>query len=234
MIGDPLGEVLDASLRVDDLADDTVPAGDRERLALARRRFGVSLPPPFAARPARPAELPVRPAGAGDGAAIAAVQRRAWRVRYRGLLSDAFLDRLDFSYLGGYWSARAAVAPTRRHRLIVAGRPGEVHGVVDVGPARDADAPRGADGLATWGEVRSLYLDPTVFGCGVGPALLDAAVAALAREEPDRLVLWVVEGNVAARSFYERRGWTADGATKVTAVADEELVEVRYARAAPG
>lgn len=236
MIGDPIAEVLDVSRRVDDAHADTVAPVDRDRALLARRRFGVALSPPLVPRPADPAALPIRPGGPHDAAAVAAVQRRAWRVRYRGLLSDAFLDELDFSYLGAYWSGRAAVAPTPRHRLLVAGRPGEVHGLVDVGPARDDDAPRGDDGLATWGEVRSLYLDPTVFGSGLGAALLDAAVATLRADDrtSDRLVLWVVDGNAPARRFYERHGWTADGATKTTPVADEELAEVRYARPAPG
>jgi len=233
VIGDPIAEVLDVALRVDDTRGDHVERVDRDRALLARRRFGVALPPPLVPRPADPASLPVRPGGPTDGAAIAAVQRRAWRVRYRGLLSDAFLDDLDLGYLGAYWTGRATVAPTPRHRLLVAGRPGEVHGVVDVGPTRDADAPRGADGLATWGEVRSLYVDPTVLGAGLGSALLDAAVAALADDDPERLVLWVVEGNYPARAFYERHGWRADGSTQVVPVADEELAEVRYVRDPP-
>ncbi|HMJ78182.1 MAG TPA: GNAT family N-acetyltransferase [Iamia sp.] len=229
MIRDPLEEVLGASLRaVDDATVDDVDRGDLRDLRLARRRFEVALPPPFVPVPPEPAALPLRPAGPGDGAALAAVQRRAWRRGYRGLLSDRFLDDLDFSYLGAYWTGRATVSPTPRHRLLVAGPRGEVHGMVDVGPARDDDAPLGPDGLPAPGEVRSLYVDPSVQGRGLGAALLAAAEAELAGQGSVELVLWVVEGNAAARRFYERRGWVADGIRKVTPVADEELVEVRY------
>ncbi len=195
-------------------------------LRLARRRFGVGLPPPFVERPGEPATLRIRPGGASDGAAIAAVQRRSWRVSYRGLISDRFLDGLDFSYLGAYWCGRAAVSPGPRHRLLVAGRPGEVHGVVDTGPSREADA-AAADG---WGEVRSLYLDPTVIGRGLGSVLLQAAEGQLRDAGFASALLWVVDGNGPARRFYERHGWEADGATKRTPVADEVLAEVRYGR----
>ena len=229
MIRDPLEEVLGASLRAaDDAVVGTVDPGALRDLHLARRRFGVALPPPFVPVPGTPAALPQRLAGPGDGAAIAAVQRRAWREGYRGLVSDAFLDDLDFSYLGAYWTGRATVSPTPRHRLLVAGSRGEVHGVVDAGPARDDDGPTGPDGLPATGEVRSLYVDPSVQGRGLGGVLLAAAIAVLVAQGSAELVLWVVEGNVRARRFYERRGWAADGGRKVTAVADEALPEVRY------
>lgn len=231
MIRDPLEEVLGASLRAaDDATVDDVDPGDLRDLRLARRRFGVALPPPFVPVPASPGAAPVRPAGPTDGAAIAAVQRRAWRTGYRGLLADAFLDDLDFSYLGAYWTGRATISPTPRHRLLVAGGRGEVHGVVDAGPDRDAGGPVASDGLAATGEVRSLYVDPSAQGGGLGAALLAAAVAELVDQACHELILWVVEGNERARRFYERRGWSADGGRKVTPVGDGGLAEVRYRR----
>lgn len=239
MIRDPLEEVLGASLRAaDDATVQSVDASDLRDVRLARRRFGVALPPPFVAVPSAPADLPPRPADPGDGAAIAAVQRRAWRRSYRGLLSDRFLDDLDFSYLGAYWAGRASVSPTPRHRLLVAGPRGEVHAAVDLGPSRDSGAALGPDGLPVIGEVRSLYVDPSLHGRGLGSSLLATAVHELEAQGCPEAVLWVVEGNAPARRLYERWGWRADGGRKVTPVADEELVEVRYRRvlgpAAPG
>jgi GNAT superfamily N-acetyltransferase len=100
--------------------------------------------------------------------------------------------------------------------------------VVDAGPARDDDGPVLDDGLPATGEVRSLYLDPTVQGGGLGRALLDAAVADLVGRGAPDVVLWVVEGNAGARRFYEREGWRADGARRTRDVADHPVGEVRY------
>ncbi len=231
MIRDPLEEVLGASLRApDDATVDTVAAGDLRDLRLARRRFGVSLPPPFVTAPRVPGDLPVRLAGPGDGAAIAAVQRRSWRHGHRGLVPDADIEGLDLTYLAGYWSGRAAVSPTPRHRVLVAGARGEVHGAVDVGPAQDDEGPRGADGLPTAGEIRNLFVDPGAEGGGLGSALLAAATDALAAQGCVELVLWVLEGNLRARRLYERRGWVADGGERPSSVAAGTLSEVRYRR----
>ncbi len=234
MIGDPWREVLDIALRTpDDAGPNDVAPADRAALELARRRFGVGLPPPYARPPTDPAELPIRPAGSGDGPAIAVIQRRAWRARYRGLLSDAFLDALDLSYLGPYWSGRAAVSPSRRHRLLVAGSPGQVFAAVDTGPSRDDDDEVAPDGTPITGELRSFYVDPTVIELGLGSVLHGQALDALVASGFTGATLWVVEGNAPARSFYEAKGWRADGATTITPVESEELHEVRYRYAAP-
>jgi GNAT superfamily N-acetyltransferase len=100
--------------------------------------------------------------------------------------------------------------------------------VTDTGPTRDDDGRVDGDGTARTGEVRSVYVDPTVVGAGLGSALLHAAVASLAGAGFTDAVLWVVEGNTRARVFYERWGWRPDGARKRTPVEDEHLDEVRY------
>lgn len=226
MIRDPLREVLDAALTTpDDATVDEVAPALVASLRLARRRFGVALPPPFAPRPPDPAGLPIRPGGPTDGAAVAAVERRAWRQGYRGVVSDGFLDGLDLSYLGPYWTGRAAVPPSPRHHLLVAGPPGEVHAAIDTGPARHDEVGPAA---TTTGEVRSLHVDPTVEGHGVGSALLGAAESALVAAGFTEATLWVVEGHARARRFYERRGWVPDGATQVVMAGPERLDEVRY------
>jgi len=231
VIRDPLEEVLGASLRAaDDATLDDLDPGDLRDLRLARRRFGVALPPPFVPVPRSPADLPLRPAGTADGAAIAAVSRRAWRHGYRGLLPDAFLDQLDLTYLGAYWAGRTTISPTPRHRVLAAGPPGEVHGAVDVGPARDDDGPLAADGRPAAGEVRDLFVDPSVQGAGLGAALLDAAVAVVVAQGCSDLVLWVLEGNARARRLYKAVGWSADGGSRPSTVGDGDRREVRYRR----
>ena len=44
------------------------------------------------------------------------------------------------------------------------------------------------------------------------------------------MVLWVVPGNARARRFYERSGWSADGAERVAEVNGVTVPECRYAK----
>ncbi len=60
-----------------------------------------------------------------------------------------------------------------------------------------------------WGHLAKLYVLPSHAGRGIGSTLHDAAVTQLAARGYDMLWLWVLEGNLAARRMYERRGWIA-------------------------
>ncbi len=221
-----MGEVLSTVRRVD---RGEPSAADRRTLALARRRFAVALPPPFASPVADDAAAPVRPALVGDGAAIAAVKWRAYRLAYRGVLPDAFLDELGFHPGPAWWIDLAAHPASAGHRALVAGRPGEVHGACAVGPNRDGELG------GRVGEVRQLYVDPTAAGRGLGRRLLDAGLEALGAAGYDDVRLWVISANQRARRFYEGQGWEEDGTTKRWVLEPEGVVfdEVRY-RYGPG
>lgn len=220
MIQDPADDLLGIVRR----SGKTPGSTDRREMDLIRRRFGLSLPPPFVEVPADGESMAVRRAVAVDGPAIAAVKWRSWRLAYRGLLPEAFLDDLDVVPPSGYWIARALMPPSPRHHLFVAGRPGTVLGLADVGPWRHA----GLD-PATTGELNVLYVDPVVQRRGIGRALLDAAVRQARVSGPAELALWVAEGNAGARHFYETAGWVCDGAKqRVELGPGVALDEARY------
>jgi ribosomal protein S18 acetylase RimI-like enzyme len=78
--------------------------------------------------------------------------------------------------------------------------------------------------LAFWGGVLShLYLEPRVFGRGVGDALFEHAK----QLRPDGFDFWVFQDNTRARRFYERHGCRAVEFT--TGESNEEKTpDVRY------
>jgi GNAT superfamily N-acetyltransferase len=199
MIQDPSDELLGAVRR----SGDAPSPADRAAVELVRRRFGLSLPLPFAAVPAPEDGVPVRAAVAVDGPAMAATKWRSWRLAYVGILPDEFLDRLAVYPPAGYWTGRAAVPPTNRHGLFVAGARGTVVGVASVEPERD-----GPDRAS---DLKVLYIDPLVQRRGIGRALVDAAIAHARTTGTAELRLWVAERNTDARGFYEATGWEADG-----------------------
>ena len=199
---------------------------ERAQAALVRRRFGLSLPPPFADPLASGDDRPpVRPAVPTDGAAVAAVKWRTFGVSYRGVLPDDFLDRRDVVPPPSAWVNRATLPPSRQHVLLVWGRPGEVHGYVDTGPARDDDTDP-----ARTGEVREIYVDPSAQRRGGGALLLDAAIGRLAAAGLDDCRLWVMAANTAGRAFYADQGWAPDGAAKQVALGSSTIEELRYRR----
>ncbi|EIP85993.1 acetyltransferase, GNAT family protein [Burkholderia humptydooensis MSMB43] len=83
-----------------------------------------------------------------------------------------------------------------------------------------------------WG----VYVAPAARRLGVGAALLDAALAAAA-QTVEQVTLAVIDGNGAARAFYERHGFVAYGveprALKGANGYADELLMMRFLPSAP-
>lgn len=84
---------------------------------------------------------------------------------------------------------------------------------------------------ASAGEVTGIYVAPEAWGRGGGLLLMDGARANLRAAGFATAGPWVIEDNLRARRFYERLGWTADGARRVDDRGDFVLLEVRYTTA---
>jgi GNAT superfamily N-acetyltransferase len=79
---------------------------------------------------------------------------------------------------------------------------------------------------APW--IDGLYVVPEAWGTGVSGELHGVAIEALRNAGVERAQLWVLEHNRRARRFYERRGWLADGSTRVVEYPPHPL-DVGYA-----
>jgi lincosamide nucleotidyltransferase A/C/D/E len=196
-------------------------ASDHADMSVLRDRLGVSLPPPYVV--ASGGE-PIRRASADDAAALVVVRHRSWLSAYDGVMPKAVLDALDPGAALAMMFPLVSQLPSPRHCALVAGEPGSVIGEAVMGPSLDAADP---ENLAV---IYQLYVDPNAFGLGIGKRLLDAAVDWLREPERafDELTLWVLEGNVGARRFYEREGWRADGARKTETQPEGSFTSVRY------
>jgi GNAT superfamily N-acetyltransferase len=76
--------------------------------------------------------------------------------------------------------------------------------------------PEGRGFAATRDEwLDGLYVRPEFWGTGVAGELHDRAVAAVRAAGCETARLWVLQANVRARRFYERRGWAPDGSSRV-------------------
>ncbi|MFI5755022.1 GNAT family N-acetyltransferase [Streptomyces sp. NPDC051569] len=159
-----------------------------------------------------------------DCAAVATVRVRGWRFAYAGLMPQPYLDAMSVEED----TARRREYLTRGDRRVVdlvAERDGRIAGWGCYGPSRDEDAPAGA------AEVYALYVLPERLSTGVGRALMDALLSRTASEGYPALLLWVLAENDRARRFYEKAGFTPDGAAEPYDVGGVAVPEVRYARA---
>ena len=69
------------------------------------------------------------------------------------------------------------------------------------------------DSATIAGEIFALYVLKDYYGKGVGQQLIQAAFAAL--DGYQEIILWVLEDNKRAISFYEKMGFVFDGEEKV-------------------
>jgi ribosomal protein S18 acetylase RimI-like enzyme len=165
--------------------------------------------------------LKIRGAGPEDAPDIATLHVRAWRAAYPGIVPDEVLARLSIPDRSARWREQLADGPEQQ-RTLVAEDQGAVVGFVAMGPNRDPFADPGT------AEVYAIYVDPELWGRGIGSSLLARGVEELRGAGHPSATLWVLAANEPARRFYESRGWEADGSTKLYPAGDVELAEVRY------
>lgn len=230
VVADPTADLLRLVTQHGDPPPDTATRAEVRTAELIRRRFGAALPPPFAGSPAD--DEPIRTATAHDGAAIAAIKWRAFGANYRGgVLADDFLDQRDIVPPASFWIGRAMLPPTRRHRLLVWGRPGVVFGYLDAGPVHPDDVdPTQPES----GEVYELYVDPSAQGRGGGGRLLAAAEAWFRDVGYERAELSTLVTNPAAQAFYRNQGWESTGRVIPVDLGVVAFEELRFARTLAG
>lgn len=133
----------------------------------------------------------VRRATLEDAEAAGAVHAKSARAAYAGVAADDWRG-FDDDVRAGQW--RTFVASGEEGFVCEVG--GSVVGVASIAERADGG-----------GELGTLYVVPSAWGTGAGPALLAAAEEALARRFGEA-TLNVLVSNTRARRFYERHGWT--------------------------
>ncbi|MDA8373775.1 MAG: GNAT family N-acetyltransferase [Actinomycetota bacterium] len=147
----------------------------------------------------------IRAARQADAEGIGTVHVRSWQAVYHGHFPQDFLDRLDPAERAKGWRAYLGKEMGERESLLVSEVDGGIAGFASSGPAREGEDDEG--------EVRAIYLLPEYWGRGLGSELMAASLRELAQAGFTKAMLWVLEANLGARSFYEATGWSlADGA----------------------
>jgi GNAT superfamily N-acetyltransferase len=161
----------------------------------------------------------VRLATQDDATRIAALHAASWRIAYRGILSDAYLNAGIVAERTAAWSRRLAVPESGQHVLVA-----ELNDTLaGFACALGASDPR-------WGtRLDNLHVAPTLHRRGVGARLLTAVAEWSSTQWPDHgLWCWVLKPNVTARRFYALLGGVESGEGVWYSPDGGTLTRIRY------
>jgi GNAT superfamily N-acetyltransferase len=135
-----------------------------------------------------------------DASAGAALHIACWQEAYAGIVDrDVLAARTnDLAERTERWRGFLSDGPPQ---WLAVAEDGELIGWSSAGPGRDDDIDLDL-------ELFAIYVRAAHYGTGVAARLLVAAIG----DAP--AYLWVFEANGRARAFYERHGFTPDGARK--------------------
>ena len=162
--------------------------------------------------------ITIRAAHSRDAAEIARIHVEAWRDTYAALLPADYLARMDSRMEAARWGRAAS---HRMENTLVADADGEVAGYAIIGPAR-------GQYTDPTGEIYALYIETDWRERGIGRALVEAAFDRFRKRGMTQAIIWCLEGNFAARGFYERCGGRFLPSGKIEEVAGMPLPTVGY------
>ena len=150
----------------------------------------------------RGTRISIRRAYAADGETIAHIINAAWRVAYRGIVPQGYLDTLDEIPRESRLAEGLQKTPTLRYYLLEEN--GLPVGAASLHPTHDKD-------LTNTAEFTFFYLHPRVWRRGYGRLLLDRLKADARQRGFRQICCWVLKENTRAISFYESQGMLRDG-----------------------
>ena len=161
----------------------------------------------------------IRKATVIDAYDIARIHVNTWREAYRGIVPQSHLDSLSIEKRQDNWIRILRESPDAT--IVVTDAKLAVIGWASFGPSRDDDG-------AGVGELYAICLQPDSWGNGYGRQLMNSAEASLSSTGFSTITLWVLEGNVRTRRFYEIAGYCLDQNEEQIVIDGAELNELRY------
>jgi ribosomal protein S18 acetylase RimI-like enzyme len=143
----------------------------------------------------------LRAATVDDAERIAELHIDSWRSTYVREMSASYLESLDVVARTARWQQQMRQGV----KVIVAENGSDLTGYVSSGPAHDN---RSAGQM--W-EIYNLHVSSSHKRQGIGSLLFTAAAELGYQMGAAELILWVVESNSGARSFYIRMGMQVNG-----------------------
>ncbi len=151
-----------------------------------------------------------------DLAAVSEVYEKSWKYAYRNIIPDEYLDSIP----AGKWIN--GINKNERTDIIALDG-GKIIGAASFCPSR-------WEKFGSCGEIVSVYLLPEYTGRSIGSELLRECIRELEWLGFRSILLWVLEGNVPARRFYEKHGFVDTGDSMDDNIGGRDLREIMYIR----
>lgn len=145
---------------------------------------------------------------------ISNIYERSWKYAYKNMIPQDYLDSIPT----GHWAER--IKEGGKSNLVII-EDGHMIGTASTCRSR-------WETYSDYGEIVSLYFLPEYLGKGYGKKLLQACIEELAEQGFSNILLWVLEENHRARSFYEKNGFTCGKEFLNDCIGGKELREVMY------
>ena len=149
---------------------------------------------------------------------VAYVHVNSWKAAYKGIVPDDYLDGLSVGKSAQRFKEIKAKGKAHHYLMYVDEKPA---GVFVFSKSFDEDADKDT------ADIGAIYFLPEYWGKGFGTKLIDFGIAEIKKTGYKAITLWVLEQNIRARKFYEKKGFVFDG-TKEDINIGKQLVKVRY------
>ena len=143
-----------------------------------------------------------------------------WQAAYKGIIPIDYLDNMINEIEQRTEKLKKNLIEMTDYSYYYAAINDKMIGRLIFGKSNDEDKPNA-------GDVAAIYLVEECWNKGYGKKMMDFAIAELKSKGYDEIIVWTLEENSRARLFYEKYGFTLDGATKEMKIG-KPLTIVRY------
>ena len=162
----------------------------------------------------------VRVANLDDAGPIARVQVDAWRTTYAGIVPTEYLAGYSYRDRESKWTDILSAGRPSESNFVAETDGGEIVGFAGGGPEREGNP-------TCRGELYAIYLLEEHQRVGVGRRLVSAVARRLLVDGFCSMLVWVLEDNRPACTFYESLGGARVG-LQTTTIGGADLAETAY------
>lgn len=155
--------------------------------------------------------ITIRRALPADAADMAEILSRSWEAAYKNIIPAEYISEKNATRLALF--RRIVTGEDTGHCVIEKG--GKSIGIMWVGTPKQESHVDTDDIDDSFYELHSLYIHPDFWRQGIGSEAMEFAVSRARSAGKRNIILWVFAENTGAISFYEKCGFTADGAYKL-------------------